>query len=170
MIRRWTRHLAILGALATSTVAMAASKIGVVNFQEAVAETNDGLAEKARLESLTATRQAEVQGLEAELERKVEDYKARSMILSPEARQQTEQDLMRLEGELRQKAAMIQQELQQEYMKSLGVIEQKLQTVTQELGREQGYDLIVAGSMALPVGTNVPDLTDEVVRRYNAKK
>jgi outer membrane protein len=161
------RNFFLLMAL-FATLPAHAGKIGVVDFQRAVAETNEGKAATARIETMYQNRIAEMTRVENELKKEYEDYQSRAMILSPEAQQDAQNQIRAKEGRYMEMQSQYQQELQQAQGQALTELSEKIKTVAENLGKEKGFDLVVEASVVLYAGTNVTDLTTDLVNRYNA--
>jgi len=161
------RSFFLLIALLVTFPAQAA-KIAVVDFQRAVIETNEGKAATARIETMYQNRIAEMTRVENEIKKDYEDYQSRAMILSPEAQQDAQMQIRAKEQRYLEMQAQYQQELQQAQGQALMDLSEKIKTVAESLGKEKGFDLVVEASVVLYAGDNVPDLTTELVNRYNA--
>jgi len=151
-----------------ATLPAHAAKIGVVDFQRAVAETNEGKAETARIETMYQNRIAEMTRVENELKKDYEDFQSRALILSPEAQQDAQMNIRAKEQRYLEMQSQYQMELQQAQGKALLELSEKIKSVADTLGRERGFDLVVEASVVLFAGEGVTDLTTDLVNRYNA--
>lgn len=162
------RCLAAAALLSVSTMA-SALEIAVVDFQRAATETTEGKAAQERLESMYSSRKSEIERMQGELEAELTDYQARQMILSPQAKQETEEELMRKQQQFEQTYQQYQQEMQQTYYTLLAELDEKLRTTVSSIARERKVDLVIDAQTSLYVGANVPDLTQLLIEKYNSQ-
>lgn len=162
------RWFTLLIALFVATPAMAGA-LAVVDFQRAVNETEEGQAAQTRLDTMYGTRKAEIERLQTELEKEIEDYQARAMILSEDARADAEQNLMVKQQRFEATYMQYQQEMQQTYLTLLQDLDQKMRTLSEAIAKEKQYDLVLDRAAVIYVGGATVDMTDELIRRYNAQ-
>ena len=77
------RALAVV-LLLVSTNAWA-TKICYVDFQKAVTDTQEGQAAQKRIDTMYSSRKAELERMQADLEKAIADYQGRALILSNDA-------------------------------------------------------------------------------------
>lgn len=145
-------------------------KIGVVDLQRAMNETEDGRRAKKRLKVLFDKRQKELDALQEELKTMGEQLEQQKNVLS--------------ENVLRERYAAYQQklaELQQLYMESqrelaakeaefTQQILERMQAILRRIGQAEGFTLIVeANEGGVIFSPNHLDLTDRVIQRYNSE-
>ena len=162
------RHLLLLAALASPLSALAGG-VAVVDFERAVNETTEGQEAQTRLDTMFSTRRDELAGLQAELETALADYEARAIVLSESARQEEERTLMTKQAALQQKAAEYEGEMQQTYMTLLQDLDEKMRRLTETIAAEREYDVVLDRAAVVYVGPGATDMTDELIRRYNAQ-
>ena len=92
-----------------------AGTLAVVDFEKAVKETREGVEAQAKLDKMYSARKVEIERLRAELQKNMEDYQSRSMILSDDARLEAERELLGKQQRLEQTYSQYQQEMQQTY-------------------------------------------------------
>ena len=163
MIARWFVLLALLVASPAW-----AGKIAVVDFQRAVTETSEGKAAQTRLDTMYSSRKAEIDKMRGELERDVKDYQSRALILSEEARASTERELMTKQQRFEGLYTQYQEEMQQTYMTLLQDLSEKMKALTEKIAKEKSYDLVVDRVAVVTFGGETIDMTDELIKRYNA--
>jgi len=161
------RTLLLSAALLASAPA-AAQTIAVVDFQRAVTETNEGKTAQTKIDTIYNTRRGEIERRTKELEREIEDYRSRAMILSETARAEEEQRLGIKQQQLAQDTMQYEQELQMQYGASLEQLSSKMRTVTTTLAKEKGYDVVLDQAAVVFSSDTVIDMTDDLVKRYNA--
>jgi outer membrane protein len=146
-----------------------ALEIAVVDFQRAGMETTEGKAARDQLDSMYATRKAEIERMQVELEAEFADYQVRATILSDAAKAETEQKLMEKQSRFEQTYMQYQQEMQQQYVELVQNLEVKMREMAGVLAKEKGVDLVLDSNLSIYVGPGVSDLTDALVTRYNGQ-
>lgn len=144
-----------------------ATKICVVDFQRAVTETTEGKAAQAKIDSMYASRKGELERMEAELQKAIEDYQKRAAILSNEARASEEQKLALQQRTFEQTYLQFQQEMQQSYVAQLQDLDTKMRTVAGQVGKEATCSIVVDSAVVVYSGTDVVDVTTTLVNKYN---
>lgn len=172
------KHVAILAAslvmvLGISSVARAQNKIkiGYVDLQRAIAETEEGKQAKAKLQGIFKKKQEELNKKKQEFEKGKEDYEAKRLLMTPEARAKTEQDLQQKLVELQGSLVEHQKDLSQKEAEVMQKILEKMEKILFEIGKSQDFTMILDKSEGRILFA-VPslDLTNEVIRRYNDSK
>ena len=162
------RVFVMLVALVTVFPAYAGG-VAVVDFQRAVNETEEGKAAQGRLDAMYGSRKAEIERLQKELEGELKEYQAKLMILSEDARAELEQALMVKQQRFESTYSQYQQEMQQTYYSLLQDLDQKMRAKSAEIAKEKNFDLVLDKTMVVYSGGATEDMTDELIRRYNAK-
>ncbi len=144
-------------------------KIGIVDFQRALNEVEEGKTAKATLESRYEAARVEVEARRAEVEQMAQDLEAQRPMLAPEAIREKESEyqqkmieFQQIMMEQQQTMALMEQEL-------TGDILEKLYATAGTIGAEGGYNLIVEASAVVYVN-GTQDITEQVINRYNNKK
>lgn len=162
----------MLRALIVSFVLFVASPafagpIAVVDFQRAVTETDQGKAAQKKIDDMYETRRAEIERMQRDLEKQIQDFQARAMILSDEARAEQEQQLMLKQQQFQQRSMQYEVELQQTYSTLLADLDQKMRALAATIAKDKGYDLVLDSAVVVYMGGSVVDMTSELVARYN---
>ena len=157
--------------LATAAPSFAADiKICVVDAEGAINATEEGKAAQAQLKAAYAEKEAEIEKMHNSLQRELEDYQQRRMILSDEMRAQEEQQLAVKNQEYQMALGQAEAEMQQTYMGLLEGLQGKLLEVASTLGARSGCTLLLQKGAAIYVDSSVVDLTDALVKEYDSKK
>lgn len=156
-----------LGAGAAS--AQQAVKIAYVDLQRALLEVEDGKKAKAQLEKLKADRQKELDAAQDEVRKLKEAFDAQVQFMKPEVKQQKQMELaQKLQG-LQQTFAEKQKELVKREAELTKTIFGRMGKILAKIGEDQSYTMIFEkGDSSLLWAPRHLDLTDEVIRRYNA--
>jgi len=154
---------------ADQTAPVAGIKIGVINFQLAMANTQEGKKASDDLRGQFGPRQAEMEKVQRELNDLQNQLRTQGNTLSEEARAQ----LVR-QGEQRRKLAQRLdqdmrddiQDAQEELVTRLGT---KLKSVIDQYGADKGFSLILDYSQSNTVvfATRTVDITEDIVRLYD---
>jgi len=161
--------LALSFFAASTARAQSEPLIGYVDLQKAIVTVEEG---KRAKESLRKTYQAKQQALsekEEELKRLKDRIDSEMQAQTPEAqsrRAQFQSKLMALQQEFMKE----QQELQQLEAQQLQSITEKMRKIIASIGKAGGYSMIleIQGNRLLYAKDHL-DLTNEVIRKYNAK-
>jgi len=163
-------HWGVVGALtlALTLPAQAAEKlrIGVVNLQRAVEESQEGKAAEKELEGLKKK-------LEDTLNRKLKDFYEREKklreawaVLKEGERSKRAQASQQEMEQLQKEYAEAERELMQRKTAVMMKISRKLNTVIEGVAKRDSYDYIFANAAVLWAPRHV-DLTNEIIRLYN---
>jgi outer membrane protein len=146
-------------------------KIGYVDLQRAIFSSNPGKEARKALDERTdrlkkdlEKKQEEVRGFQAELSKQ-------SAVLSPDARAERERDLQRRVRELERLKQDSEDELNRRDAELSKRILGEVREVVRQVGGKGSYTLILERNAAgVLYAANGVDLTDEVIRTYNASK
>lgn len=161
-----------LGAVvATAQEAATPTKIGVINVRRLVGDSNAGQQALQQLEALRDSKSAELQTLSDELEGLQTQITEGRLSLAQERLNELNRELEDKSTAYRRKVQDAEQEMQQAQVRRLGAIEQEVLPLIQQIGAEQQFAVILSitdgGVVYAPDQVNI---TDDVVRRYNAMK
>src|SRR5690606_19709477 len=126
-----------------------------------------GKAAQKKIDDMYETRRAEIERMQRDLEKQIQDFQARAMILSDEARAEQEQQLMLKQQQFQQRSMQYEVELQQTYSTLLADLDQKMRALAATIAKDKGYDLVLDSAVVVYMGGSVVDMTSELVARYN---
>ncbi len=152
------------------SMASADLRVGVVDLQDALNQTNDGRKAKAKLQKIFKQRQKGLDKKQKELKVMKDDIEKKRSVLSREALRGKLEEYQRSFVRLQKTYVEYQRELaKKEGQLTKGIIE-KMQDILREIGKKEGYTLIIerneGGIVWVP---NKLDLTQRVVKQYNKK-
>lgn len=161
--------LLFTGLTLGATSASAEVKVAYVDLQRALLEVEDGKKAKAELEKLKADRQKELDAAQAEVRKLKEAFDAQVKFMKPEVKQQKQMELaQKLQG-LQQTFAEKQKELVKKEAELTKKIFARMGKILGALGEKQGYTMIFEKTeSSLLWAPPHLDLTNDVIRRYNA--
>lgn len=144
-------------------------KMGVVDLMKALNESDAGKKAKAELESVIKSKQAVINEKGKAIEKLKADLDKQSSVLSPDAKKSKEDDLDRMMRDYQRMVSDSQSDVKKRESELTDGILKGLRSVIQKIGQEQGYTMIIedAEGIVLYSKKNL-DLTDEVIKQYNA--
>ncbi|GAM07942.1 outer membrane protein [Geobacter sp. OR-1] len=160
--------LLLLGAAHAD--AAESTKIGAVDIQKVLFNSDAGKAAKEQLAAKIAKHESEKNTREDELKKLKTDLEKQNILLNESARNAKEKDYQQKLKEYQRFIKDVNDELQakDEELKNK-IIEEAFRT-TQEYGKKNGFSLILAKSEMLMYFDENVDLTDEIVKQMNGKK
>lgn len=168
------RRLVALAAAALlclgAGAAWAETKIGVVDIQRALNESNQGKKAKERLSARVEKMQADLKLKKEELERLDGELQKQSALLSSDAKRDRERDFDRKKRDYADLVRDYQEEIQQAELTATQPILKELEEVIGKMGREQGFSVILESKMSGVIySAKGIDLTEAVIKAYNDK-
>jgi outer membrane protein len=167
-MRRLAFALAIPLSFATLRAAHAADKLAYVDVQRVISEVEEGKAAKAKLRSELESRRGELDKKQKELEAMKADYDRQAGVLTEEAKQQKQKELQTKVMEAQASAQQMQRELVEKEEETLRGISEKLMAVVNEVSERDGFNFVLKKE-ALLNAPSAADITNDVIRRYNAR-
>lgn len=151
--------------------AQAQMKIGIIDLQRAINKSRKGQAAKNLLTSQLEPMEKDLKSREAELEKLQKELETQGPMLSQEARAEKMRVLNQKFKDFQERYRKFREELQKgESQKMQPLVNAILQTAN-EIGRSQGYTIVLEGQKAGVVyAPESFDITDEVIKRFDAKK
>lgn len=155
------------GAQAAKTGAQGANvKIGYVDLQRALNDSDAGKAAKAELQNTMKGLQATIDQKVAQREKLKEELDKQALVLSPEARKEKQDQIDKLTKETQDLISSSNTEMQKKQRLKEIVILKKIKTVIDEIGSKENYLVILPADVIL-YSRNGIELTDEVISRVN---
>ena len=152
--------------LGTSAAFAEDVKIGYVDMQRALNETDDGRKAKEKLKKDFDQKQKELDEQQNALKKDMEDLEKKRTLLPPEkAREKDAENRARLE-KIQQTYLRHQQDLSGKEQKETQKIFERMTKIIQEIAAAENFSMIVDKS-ALVFAKPHLDLTNELIRRYN---
>jgi outer membrane protein len=165
---RWP-HAGLVGValLLSASTLVADMKVGVVDTQRAVMETEDGLRMQATLKKLFDKRQLEIDKRQNDLQAEREDIDKQRGVLSQEALATRVEKWQRDVAQVQQVFVDYNKELQKKQNELMQPILQKALGTVRRIATADGYVMVV-DKQAVPYVRNDLDLTDRVITAYNS--
>jgi outer membrane protein len=164
------RALVAASVLATTATAFAAraQKIGYVDVQRAIQETEEGKTARTRLRGEFEQRKAAIDKKGADLEKLQQDYDKQAAVLSDDAKRKKQEEFQKLLVDARKSASELQEDMQTKEQQAMAGILTRLQQVVAEIAEREQLSFVIDKATLL-YAPPAADLTNEVVRRYNDK-
>jgi outer membrane protein len=158
--------VSVASVLLAGTQAHAQSKIGVVDTQRAIMETEDGLRAQATLKKVFDNKQRELDKKQEDLQKEREDIEKQRDVLSKAALAKRvdkwQREMMQLQGVF----VDYNKELQKKQGELTQPIVQKIMGAIRRLATQEGFDLVV-DKQAAPYVRSDLDVTDRIITLYN---
>jgi outer membrane protein len=163
--------LFILFCMPVSSMAVDALKIGCIEFQKVLNESDAGKKAKADLEILVKSKQTTIDEKGKTIEKMKADLEKQASVLSAEAKKSKEEELEKVLREYQRLVQDSQTEVKKKELELTDTIIKDMRQLVEKIGEEGGYTLIMekTGGMVL-YSTKDIDLTDAVIKRYNQSK
>ena len=163
---RRTLFAASLLAVSVSAFAAKAQKIGYVDVQRAIQETEEGKAARTRLKNEFEQRRAQIDKKSQDLEKLQQEYEKQQAVLSDDAKKKKQEEFQKLLVDTRKSASELQEDLAGKEQQAMASILQKLNTVVAEIAERESIAFVM-DKASLLFAPQAADITNEVVRRYN---
>ena len=157
--------------IASVALAEGALKIGYVDLQRALNESESGKKAKEDFKVQVDKLQAQLKRQKDEIDSLKDQLEKKSVVMKEEERANLEDEYRRKLRDFERNYKDSQADLQKKDNELTGAIIKDLQDIIREYGEREGYTLILeATSSAVLYGTKSADLTDEVMRQYNSAR
>lgn len=144
-------------------------KIGFVNLQRALNESEAGKKAKVELEALIKQKQEDIEAKVAEHKRFKEEMEQQAVVLSDEALKKRKEDLDRMERDVQRLITESNNEVQKIQREREVAILKEIDALIAKLGKENGYSLILPAETIL-YSTEESDITDLLIKMYDESK
>ncbi|KAB0665128.1 OmpH family outer membrane protein [Oryzomonas japonica] len=170
-MRRFILAAVMVLGFAAASASAADVKIGYVDMQRALNNSESGKEAKEQLAARLKKYQDEINGKQEELKKLKDELEKQGMLLSETARASKEKDYQQRLKEFQRFTKDAQDELQAKDEEFTRKILEEMEKVIKEYGRTNGYAFIFAknDSMMLYVDEK-SDVTEEVLKRFNTAK
>ena len=142
-------------------------KVGVVDVQRAVMQTEDGLRAQATLKKLFDSRQQELNKKQNDLAKQREDLDKQSKVLSKEAMAKRLEDWQKAMVELQSVFVEYNKELEKKQKEITDPIFEKIMGIVKRIATTEGFDLVVDKQTVAYMRGDL-DLTDKCIQLYNS--
>ncbi|GHC24387.1 OmpH family outer membrane protein [Aidingimonas halophila] len=140
-----------------------ATEVGVVDWREALMNTNAAQQSRDRLESQIGNEQQQLQSLGQELQQLQQRMQQNAETMSDSERQQVQQELQQKGQRFQQLRAQVQEAQQQAEQQLLEEFRPKLEQAIDQVVQRYNLEVVVDGEAAIHVDDSL-DLTNEVTQ------
>jgi outer membrane protein len=161
--------LVLLGGRPLALGAQAPVRIGVVDVQNVLNQSQKGLAAKQKLDQERAARQKELDARQQEVMKLQGELEKQAPLLSEQAKREKAELIQRKQRDAVRIAEDANRDLEKREREAVADIGRQIVAVIQEFGNDQGYTLILERNATY---YNVPaaDITAEIIKRFDAKQ
>lgn len=161
-----------INAHAAPTAPAAASsgtRVALLNMQEAIKGVKEGKKAEETLKKEWEDRQKKLQADGKKIQDSMEDLRKQASVLDEKTRRDREEAIQANIMKLREEEAKSQAEFQKRDQEISKPIIEKLRNIVAQISKEKGYTLVMDGGNVI-YALEQDDITDEVIKRYDAKK
>ena len=163
--------LSVFAAAVSLSFAQSTPKFGVINSQDVLERSAEGKRVIARLQERDKANQAALTKFDEDIRQLETRIKTQSLTLSEEALYNMNADLQKKQTDRKRVAEDAVRDFQDLQVKLFNKVQSELIPIIEGLGKEKGMDVIFDLAKSGAVYFNpVVDLTDDVIRRYDASK
>lgn len=158
----------LLGAglgLAMATSAQAADKIAIVNMGNLFQQVAQKTGVSATLENEFKGRASELQGMENDLQSKMQRLQRDGSTMKASDRSKLEKDVMAQRQAFSQKAQAFEQDRQRRSNEERGKLVTRIQTAVKAVAADQSIDLVVDANAVAFNSKDVKDITADVLKQ-----
>ena len=167
-MRTLTRLTLIALAVGLAPAARAETKIGIVDYQRAGMECDEGKAITAALKKEMEEKQKQLDAKQTEFQTLRADFDKQQALLNDQTKQAKVVELDKRAGELQQMYVQLQQELAAREQEASRGMSDRLNATVKEIADSEGIQVVV-NKAAVVYSPPSLDITNEVIRKYNAK-
>ena len=144
-------------------------KLGYVDMQRALNETEDGRKAKASLTKVFEQKKREISEQEEDFRKAREDLEKKRTLLPAETARQKEQELAAKFEKMQQSLARNQKELSEKEGEATQKIFERMQRIILKIAAAENFTMVLDKTQAgIIFAKQHLDLTNELIRRYNS--
>lgn len=153
--------------LGASTAFAEEVKIGYVDMQRALNETDDGRKAKAQLKKVFDQKQKELDEQQEELKKAIEDLDKKRTLLPADKVREKETELQTRMQKVQQTYMRHQQDLSAKEQEATAKIFERMNRIIAKIAATENFSMIFDRAGVVFAKSHL-DLTNELIRRYNA--
>jgi len=162
-VKKWL--LAAGLGLGMATSAQAADKIAIVNMGNLFQQVAQKTGVSATLENEFKGRASELQGMEKDLQSKMQRLQRDGSTMKASERSKLEKDVMAQRQTFSQKAQAFEQDRQRRSNEERGKLVTRIQSAVKAVAADQNIDLVVDGNAVAFNSSDVKDITADVLKQ-----
>mgnify|MGYP006286972253 CR=1 FL=1 len=164
--------LSIFFAFSVSVSAEVTLKIGYVNMNKAINESDEGRRSKNFLESQFKETKKELDQKKMVIQSKEREL-SESLMLSEAAKKEKREEIEQLKRELAQEAKQVQNQMRQDESRHTQKILKDLVSIVKSVAQAEDYDAIIEYNIRQTIiysKHDITDITDKVILEYNKRQ
>ena len=167
--RLFNRHLVVAAALAVAILSVAAAdlRIGYVNLERILRDSNAAKAAQTKLEQEFSRREREIQNLAAQLKTASEKFEREAPTLPEAQRASRQRQLAEQDREFQRKQREFQEDLSLRKNEELQGVLERANRVIRQLAESDKLDLVLQEAVYI---NPKHDITDKVINGLNSAK
>jgi len=169
-MKRIITAVLMLSCIATGTVSAAETKIGYIDMQRAINNSETGKEAKEQLAARLKKAQDEINVRQGELKRVKDELEKQGMLLSETSRASKEKDYQQKLKEFQRFTKDAQDELQGKDEEFTRKILEGMEKVIHEYGKKNGFSFIFVKNESMLFADEKSDLTEEILKIFNATR
>lgn len=144
-------------------------RIGYIDSRQIIQQAPGAQEAQRSFEQDMAKYQAELEGMESELKKQLDDYEKQQVTLSPDAKRQRQEQIRTQQLAYQQRAQELEQQAAERQAELVEPIMERIHRVLGEIREAEGYAVIfdIAGG-AVVAADPALDLTEQVLTRLRA--
>jgi outer membrane protein len=171
-----TRHRLVTGFVSSaialalfllSGIAVAQTKVAVVDVQRAVANTEDGLRAQAMLKKLFDSKQQELNKRQTDLARQREELEKQAKVLGKDAATKRAEEWQKAMMDLQATFVDYNKELEKKQKELTDPVFEKILAIIKRIATAENIDLVLDKATVAYVRTDL-DLTEKAIQMYNS--
>jgi outer membrane protein len=140
-----------------------------VDLQRAMNEVDEGKAAKALLKKDFDEKQKQLDGKKAEFDKLQADLEKQQVVMSDAAKREKAGDLDRRARELQGLFVQLQKDLSERERDATKGIYERMSAIVRDIAEADGFSIVFDRSAGVVHAAQPLDLTDELIRKYNAR-
>jgi outer membrane protein len=161
--------VAVLGGLAVGAGRAAADmRIAVVDMQRALNDCDAGKKAKDQVKARMEKADADLKRQQEDLDRRKDEYERKALVLKEEERRNLEKDLESRSLEFKRKLEDARRDFARSDSELSNAIIKDLKDLVLQYGEKNNYTLVFEASSGLLFADKAVDVTDEIIKLYNA--
>ena len=158
----------ILMSSMMSSIAYAQAKVGYVDLRRVVTDSRKGKAAFAAVESQFGPRGKTLENKRKSLEAMAQDFIKNAAVMNEASRKQKAEQIDRMKKDFTRSLEDFQYELKKKDFELSQSILEDIEGILKSIGQSGGFTVILESS-ALVYGSPAADITDQVIKAYDAK-
>lgn len=145
-----------------------AAKIGVVDFQKVLTQSESGKSVEATMQKRGKEMESGLRDLGMQIEQLTEQLNKDAMVLTKEKRDEKQRELEIKKYDFQNLQKKYQSEFRDLEAKYIDKLKKEIFDLAKEIGQKEGYLLVIEQSAVLYYPESI-DITDKLVEAYNKK-